>query len=116
MNEAKKAAPIFAGNVALIRTHSGCQIHPLVAQIWRGRLPKYIVIAANDAYLPNRVNFSCRAADGTNVLEFLRGLELSAGEGNYGHGHDGASGGSLPPERWNELLQKLGFPASVFVS
>jgi single-stranded-DNA-specific exonuclease len=106
---AKKAAPIFAGQVALIRVHSPCQIHPLIAQIWRTRLPKYIVIAANDQYLPGRVNFSVRAPQGTNVLQFLRAIELSEGEGNYGHGHDQASGGSLPIERWNELLQKLGF-------
>lgn len=109
MEEAKKAAPVFSGQVALIRVHSPCQIHPLIAQIWRTRLPKYIVIAANDQYLPGRVNFSARAPQGTNVLQFLRSIELSEGEGNYGHGHDQASGGSLPVERWNELLQKLGF-------
>jgi single-stranded-DNA-specific exonuclease len=109
LEEGKKAAPVFAGQVALIRVHSPCQIHPLIAQIWRTRLPKYIVIAANDQYLPGRVNFSARAPQGTNVLQFLRNIELSEGEGNYGHGHDQASGGSLPVERWNELLQKLGF-------
>jgi single-stranded DNA-specific DHH superfamily exonuclease len=109
LEEAKKAAPVFSRNVALIRVSSPCQVHPLIAQIWRTRLPKYIVIAANDAYLPGRVNFSARAAEGTNVLEFLRAIELSDGEGNYGHGHDAASGGSLPPERWREFLQKLGF-------
>lgn len=107
--EAKKAAPVFAGNVALIRVHSPCQIHPLIAQIWRTRLPKFIVIAANDAYIPGRVNFSARAAEGTNVLEFLRSIELSGGDGQYGHGHDQASGGSLPVEIWNEFLDKLGF-------
>jgi single-stranded-DNA-specific exonuclease len=107
--EGKKAAPVFAGSVALIRVHSRCQIHPLIAQIWRSRLPKHIVIAANDQYIPDRVNFSARAPQGTNVLQFLRSIELSDGEGNYGHGHDQASGGSLPIERWNELLQKLGF-------
>jgi single-stranded-DNA-specific exonuclease len=109
LEEAKKAAPVFSGNVALIQISSKCQVHPLIAQIWRTRLPKYIVIVANDAYLTNRVNFSARATDGINVLQFLRSIELSEGEGNYGHGHDAASGGSLPPERWNEFLNKLGF-------
>jgi single-stranded-DNA-specific exonuclease len=109
LEEAKKAAPIFSGNVALIQIHSPCQIHPLIAQIWRTRLPKYIVIAANDAYLPGRVNFSARGAPGINVLSFLRSIELSRGEGHYGHGHDQASGGSLPVDLWNELLGKLGF-------
>ena len=109
MNEAKKAAPVFAGRVALVRMSSPCQIHPLIAQIWRTRLPGYIVIAANEGYLPNRVNFSARSAANVNVLEFLREIELPEGEGYHGHGHDQASGGSLPLERWNELLAKLGF-------
>lgn len=107
--EAKKAAPVFAGNVALVRVNSPCQIHPLIAQSWRTRLPKYIVIVANEGYIPDRVNFSVRTSSGVNVLDFLRSLDLSEGEGSYGHGHDSASGGSLPVERWNELLVKLGF-------
>ncbi len=114
MNEAKKAAPVFAGNVALVRMTSPCQVHPLIAQIWRTRLPKYIVIAANEGYLPNRVNFSARSATNVSVLDFLRGIELREGEGTYGHGHDQASGGSLSLERWNELLAKLGFTSKVF--
>ncbi len=114
MEEAKKAAPVFAGEAALIRVHSACQVHPLVAQIWRSRLPKYIMIAANDAYLPGRVNFSARSAAGVNVLEFLRAIPLGSGEGNIGNGHDQASGGSLPVARWNEMLGLLGFAPAVF--
>ena len=113
LDEAKKAAPVFAGRVALVRMNSPCQIHPLMAQIWRSRLPKYIVIAANEGYLPNRVNFSARSNAGVSVLDFLREIELSDGEGYHGHGHDQASGGSLPFERWNELLGKLGFGSGV---
>jgi single-stranded DNA-specific DHH superfamily exonuclease len=109
MEQAKKAAPVFSGNVALVRVNSPCQIHPLIAQSWRTRLPKYIVIVANEGYIPGRVNFSVRTASGINVLDFLKSVELSPGEGSYGHGHDSASGGSLPVERWNELLSSLGF-------
>jgi single-stranded-DNA-specific exonuclease len=47
-------------------------------------------------------------------LEFLRGISIPDGEGDYGHGHDQASGGSLPVERWNALLGALGFPESVY--
>lgn len=114
MEEAKKAAPVFAGNVALIRLHSACQVHPLIAQIWRSRLPQFIVIAANEEYLPGRVNFSARSRSGVNVLEFLRATNIEEGEGNFGHGHDQASGGSLPVARWNALLARLGFPPTVF--
>lgn len=114
MEEAKKSAPVFAGDAALIRTHSACQIHPLVAQIWRSRLPGHVVIAANDGYLPGRVNFSARSASGRNVLEFLRAIPLPPGEGNIGNGHDQASGGSLPVARWNQMLGLLGFAPAVF--
>lgn len=114
MEEAKKAAPTFAGQVALLRLDSPCQVHPLIAQIWRTRLPRFIVIAANEGYVAGRVNFSARSGSGVNVLQFLRDIELSEGEGSYGHGHDGASGGSLPAARWNELLDKLGFDTSSF--
>lgn len=114
MDEAKKAAPVFAGKVALLRMSSPCQIHPLIAQIWRSRLPRYIVIAANEGYLPNRVNFSARSSANVSVLDFLRDIELREGDGYHGHGHDQASGGSLPLERWNELLAKLGFSNNVF--
>lgn len=109
--EAKKAAPVFSGQVALIRIHSRCQIHPLMAQIWRTRLPKYLVICANDLFMPDRVNFSARSDGSINVLKFLGDidLDLPEGQGNYGHGHDAASGGSLSTEQWQRFLGALGF-------
>lgn len=116
LNEARKAAPVFAGQVALIRLDSPCQIHPLIAQSWRTRLPKYIVIAANTGFMPGKVNFAARtSADGVSILDFLRGFKLeNVGAGSYGQGHDQASGGVLPVAAWNELLEKMGFPSSVF--
>jgi single-stranded DNA-specific DHH superfamily exonuclease len=113
---AKKAAPKFAGNVALVRIASRCQVHPVIAQIWRTRLPAYIVIVANEAYLPGRVNFSMRSGSGVNLLEFLGGIDLGEGEGSYARGHDQATGGSLPYARWNLLLEKLGFAAEFRVA
>jgi single-stranded-DNA-specific exonuclease len=112
LEEGKKAAPKFAGQVALIRVNSPCQIHPLIAQIWRSRLPKFIVLCANEGYIPGRVNFSGRSSKGVSVLEYLKSIQISEGEGAFGHGHDQASGGSLPVERWNELLAKMGFKES----
>jgi single-stranded-DNA-specific exonuclease len=105
MAEAKKAAPKFSGNVAVVRVSSPCQVHPVIAQIWRTRLPKYIVIVANDAYLPGRVNFSARSASGVNLLDFLRAAGVDA------RGHDQATGGSLTVEEWRALLARLGFTA-----
>ena len=104
MSEAKKAAPKFAGNVALIRVRSRCQVHPVIAQIWRTRLPKYIVIVANDGYLPGRVNFSARSMAGIDLIAFLRAHGVDA------RGHDQATGGSVTTEEWVELLMRLGFP------
>jgi single-stranded-DNA-specific exonuclease len=95
LEAARKVAPIFAGKVALLRLNSPCQIHPLIAQSWRGRLPNYVVIAANEGYIPNRINFSARS-NSINVLEFLRNQSMGEGEGNYGNGHDQASGAVYP--------------------
>ena len=74
----------------------------------------YIVMVANEGYIPGRVNFSVKTASGINVLDFLKKVDLSPGEGSYGHGHNSASGGSLPVERWNELLTSLGFETKAF--
>ena len=103
MATAKTAAPKFSGNVALVRVRSRCQVHPLIAQIWRSRLPKYIVIVANDGYLPGRVNFSTRSAAGINLNDFLAANGLAA------RGHDQATGGSVSEEEFAALLQRLGF-------
>ena len=107
--EAKKAAPKFSGEVALLEISSPCQVHPLLAQVWRGRLPKFHVVVANTGYLPDRVNFSARSAKGKSVLDYLKSLDAGEGEGHFGHGHDQASGGSLPPERFEKLKRAMGF-------
>ncbi|HEY9879780.1 MAG TPA: hypothetical protein V6D29_15080 [Leptolyngbyaceae cyanobacterium] len=112
LEAARKVAPVFAGKVALLQLDSPCQVHPLIAQSWRGRLPEYVVIAANKGYLPGRVNFSARS-NSVNVLEFLRSHPLPDGDGSYANGHDQASGGSLSCDRWEALLTQLGFSESV---
>jgi len=113
--EAKRGSPRFGGSVAMIRMHTPCQVHPLIAQIWRTRLPRYIVMAVNTGYLPGRVNFSVRAAEGTNVLEFLREHAPAEAGDAYGHGHDQASGGSLSFTAWNEFATGLGFGPEMLV-
>ena len=106
--EAKKTAPKFSGEVALLEISSPCQVHPLLAQVWRGRLPKFHVVVANSGYMPDRVNFSARSAKGRSVLDYLKSLDAGQGEGHFGHGHDAASGGSLPPERFEKLKSARG--------
>jgi single-stranded DNA-specific DHH superfamily exonuclease len=114
--EAKRYAPKFSGQVALVRVHSPYQVHPLVAQIWRTRLPKYMVLVGNEGYVPNYVAFSMRTASEVNLLDVLSGVEVDVAEGHFGYGHDQASGGLLPTASWNKLLQHLRFPPDVWAA
>jgi single-stranded-DNA-specific exonuclease len=113
--QAKKAAPRFSGNVAAIRIHTPCQIHPLIAQIWRTRLPNYIVLGVNTGYLPGFVNFSARSPRSINLLDFLRNNAPADAGDAYGHGHDHASGGALNYAAWNEFSDRLGFGPELHV-
>jgi hypothetical protein len=113
--EAKRAAPIFSRQVALVRVNSPCQVHPLIAQIWRTRLPKYMVLIGNEGYIPGYVAFSMRTASHMNLLDFLSGVEVDVAEGYFGYGHDQATGGVLPTDSWNRLLQHLDFPQELWV-
>lgn len=116
IKEARRAAPRFAEAqpFALIRFSSACQIHPLIAQQWRRRLPKHVVIAANDGYLPGMVAFSARTdrAD-LNLPQLLRAVDLGSQHASFGHGHDAASGGHLPRAVFGRLLAALGFVEHV---
>jgi single-stranded-DNA-specific exonuclease len=117
--EARKRAPIFSADQpwALVPLDSGCQVHPLIAQQWRTRLPKFAVIAANRGYLPGIVAFSSRTQRKDLVLPaLLRATDIGADdEANFGRGHDQASGGHLPPAQFNRLMDALGFDARAHV-
>jgi single-stranded-DNA-specific exonuclease len=114
LNEAKRAAPRFSKteNIALLRFDSPARVHPLLAQSWRGRLPKYVVMAANGGYMPGKVAFSIRTnvAD-ANLLDLLarHGEALENAGAEYGHGHDKATGGLLSDANFARLLQSMGF-------
>lgn len=114
--EARKAAPTFASGSpwAMLRMESACQIHPLIAQQWRTRLPKYVVIGANRGYLPGIIAFSARTARmDLAIPPLLQAIDVGPHGGSYGHGHDQASGGQLPPEAFARLCAALGFPDAV---
>ena len=115
---ARRAAPVFSpgGPFALLTLESPAQIHPLIAQAWRGRLPKHAVIAANRGYLPGVVAFSARTLrDDLNLPDIFQRIDLG-GSYDYGHGHDRASGGHLPVGAFNRLLNGLGFGEQAFLS
>ncbi len=114
--EAKKAAPKFAGPAAAIRIHTPCQVHPLVAQIWRTRLPRMIVMGVNTGYRPGWVHFSARCGKGTNLLDFFREHRPAGADSrSYGQGHDQAGGGALPVPVWNVFARELGFGPEMLV-
>jgi len=108
MENAKRAPPRIAGDVALIELDSPCQIHPLIAQQWRSRLRDKIVIAANKGYRPGWVHFATRSASGRDLIAFLADHRPPGADGRYGNGHTQATGGALRLSDWNSFLASLG--------
>jgi single-stranded-DNA-specific exonuclease len=106
LDRALRAPPQVGDTAALLRFSSDCQIHPLVATTWSRRLAPRMVIAANDGYLPGRVNFSVRGGMGSLPAQ-LRAA-LPGVDGEFAHGHEHASGGSLEPGDFARLLAKVG--------
>ena len=101
-----RTAPRMVGDrVALLRFRSPAQVHPLVATTWSRRLAPRVVHAANDDYLPGMVNFAVRGGDG-DLRAFLKAA-LTGDHGEFAHGHDRATGGSLSPEMFERLLAAL---------
>lgn len=106
-----KTAPRVAGRVALIRFSSSAQVHPLVATRWTSRLRGKIVVAANDGYVPGLVSFAMRTSDpDVDLIAYLRSLpvvrELG---GELAHGHPRATGGRVPPQDFERILDAMGF-------
>jgi single-stranded-DNA-specific exonuclease len=112
---AKRVPPKVKGNVALICFDSPCQIHPLVAQAWRGRLRNNIVLAVNTGYRPGWIHFAARTALDLDLIAFLRDNAPPGADENYGSGHVQATGGALRPEAWNLFVEKLGFGPDLMV-
>lgn len=114
--KARRLAPQFSKTepIAMFRFSSPARVHPLLAQSWRLRLPKFVVMAVNDGFVEGRVNFSMRTATDINILDMLEryGQELGIDEPEYGLGHNQASGGSLKGEMFDKLLGKMGFGES----
>ncbi len=107
---AKRVPPKVRDGVALIRFSSPAQIHPLIAQQWRGRLKNDIVLAANTGYRAGWVHFAARTATGADLIAFLRQHRPPGADENYGSGHVQATGGALRPADWNAFVAGLGFP------
>lgn len=109
VDKARKAAPKIVGPVAIIALDSPCQVHPLIAQTWSGRLKSPIVIAANFGYRPGWVHFAARTGQDADIPAFLATVRPPGADEQYGKGHRLASGGALRLEDWNIFVQTLGF-------
>ena len=109
LDRAMRTAPVVGEDIALLRFSSRCQVHPLVARTWARRLAPRVVVAANDGYLPGRVNFAMRGGEGS-LLALLRSALPEDVVGEVAHGHDRATGGSLPPEDFERVMGALGVP------
>lgn len=110
LESAKRVAPKLRNEIALIRFSSPCQIHPLVAQAWRGRLKDKIVLAVNTGYRPGWVHFAARTATGMDLIRFLAERRPPGAGAEYGSGHTQATGGALRPADWNDFAVRIGFP------
>ncbi|WP_244492382.1 phosphoesterase [Aureimonas sp. AU12] len=109
VEKARKAAPKIVGPVAIVPIDSACQIHPLIAQTWSGRLKAPIVMAANFGYRPGWVHFAARTGQDADIPAFLAGVRPPGANEQYGKGHRLASGGALRVADWNIFVRTLGF-------
>jgi hypothetical protein len=106
-------SPTMDDGLAVLRISSPTRVHPLIATMWARRLAPRLVVVANDAYLEDRVDFAIRG--GTGLPSRLRHALPDAG-GEFAHGSDRASGGSLTPDHFERLLVALGAPAAAAFS
>jgi single-stranded-DNA-specific exonuclease len=107
-----RTRPEVGDDVAVLRFRSPAQVHPLVATTWARRLAPRMVMAANDDYLgPGTVNFAVRGGAG-DLRRVLREALPDVG-GEFAHGHDRATGGSLAADDFARLVTALGVPAAA---
>lgn len=104
---AVRTAPAVGPGCAVIAFDEPAQVHPLVATTWARRLGPRPVLAANSGWLPGRVNFAVRGGEQPDLRAWLREA-LPEGAGHeFAHGHDKATGGSLPPDLFALLVERL---------
>lgn len=121
---ARKAPPRFTtrwrdelgADMIAVRIDTPCQVHPLVAQIWRPRFPKAVVFGVNVGFRLGFVHFAGRAPTGVNLVQFLRAHTPAGADGTFGGGHDQASGGALPVALWNPFAIEMGWGPDLQVS
>lgn len=112
--------------IAVLTISSAAQIHPVIATRWAGHLKSNkleIVMCANEGYLPDKVNFSCRIAkvararEGDDKVDIIKKLESIVAEDkdlrvrlgeSFARGHKEASGGIVGKQEWEEFKKLMG--------
>jgi hypothetical protein len=112
--------------IAVLTISSAAQIHPVIATRWSGTLKSNkleIVMCANEGYLPDKVNFSCRVAkcararEGEEKVDIIKKLESIVEEDknlrarlgeSFARGHKEASGGIVGKQEWEEFKKLMG--------
>lgn len=112
--------------IAVLTISSSAQVHPVIATRWSGHLKSdklEIVMCANEGYLPDMVNFSCRVAKGARArigeekVDIIKRLESIVAKDkdlrdrlgkNFARGHKEASGGIVKKAEWEELKKLMG--------
>lgn len=126
-------APKFSADasIAVLTISSAAQVHPVIATRWSGHLKSNkleIVMCANEGYLPDKVNFSCRVAkvarakEGEEKVDIIQRLEDIVAEEpdlrqrlgeSFARGHKEASGGIVGKQEWEELKKIMGLDDSA---
>ena len=106
----------LGADMIAVRIDTACQVHPLVAQIWRQRFPKAVIFGVNVGFRPGFVHFAGRAPGGVNLVSFLRAHTPAGADGTFGGGHDQASGGALPVALWNPFAIEMGWGPELQVN
>ncbi len=103
-----RVPPQIHGDAAVIGFASAAQVHPLIATRWSRRLAPAIVVAANEGFLPGRVNFAIRSHANVDLLQWLRTLPFTPSPGSeYANGHPRATGGRLSNDEFEQLVEVL---------
>ena len=102
--------PEFGKEIALVRCHTPCLVHGVLASRWAHRLKPYPALVVNTGYFPEEAVFSFRSAGDVDLIGLLRerlGPDEHLG-GTIGYGHRAATGGRFPLSRLPEFLAKMG--------
>lgn len=117
--------------IAVLTISSAAQIHPVIATRWAGHLKSNkleIVMCANEGYLPDKVNFSCRIAkvararEGDAKVDIIKKLKSIVAEDkdlrvrlgeSFARGHKEASGGIVGKKEWEEFKKLMGVGEGV---